>query len=204
MRIPSTRLRRYNGTIGALAIVLFGLLPRALALNLGFGDWQAHGFLSQGYTYTSGNDFFGNSQGDGSLDFTELGLNVLGHPWPNLLIAAQGVYRNAVGSDQEAFRLDYANLDYHLPLGEAVTLGVRLGRVKNPIGLYNETRDVIWTGQACCCPSPSISTLWLFVRPRSPPTAASCTAVIALGSTPLARSSSSPSRSIIRAVLLRS
>jgi hypothetical protein len=145
MRIPSTRLRRYNGTIGALAIVLFGLPPGALALDLGFGDWQAHGFLSQGYTYTSGNDFFGNSQGNGSLDFTELGLNVLGHPWPNLLVAAQGVYRNAAGSDQEAFRLDYANLDYHLPLGEAVTLGVRLGRVKNPIGLYNETRDVIWT-----------------------------------------------------------
>jgi hypothetical protein len=145
MRIPSTRLRRYNGAIGALVIGLLGLPPGALALDLGFGDWQAHGFLSQGYTYTSGNDFFGNSQGDGSLDFTELGLNVLGHPWPNLLIAAQGVYRNAAGSDQEAFRLDYASLDYHLPLGKHGKLGVRLGRVKNPIGLYNETRDVIWT-----------------------------------------------------------
>lgn len=145
MRIPSTRLRRYNGVIGTLAIGLLGLPPGALALDLGFGDWQAHGFLSQGYTYTSGNNFFGNSQGDGSLDFTELGLNILGHPWPNLLIAAQGVYRNAGDSDQEAFRLDYANLDYHLPLGEHGKLGVRLGRVKNPIGLYNETRDVIWT-----------------------------------------------------------
>jgi hypothetical protein len=145
MRIPSTRLRRYNGTIGALAIGLLGLPPGALALNLGFGDWQAHGFLSQGYTYTSGNDFFGNSQGDGSLDFTELGLNILGHPWPNLLVAVQGLYRNAAGSDQEDFRLDYANLDYHLLLGEHGKLGVRLGRVKNPFALYNETRDVIWT-----------------------------------------------------------
>jgi hypothetical protein len=55
-----------------------------------------HGFLSQGYTYTSANDFFGNSQSDGSLEFTELGLNVLGHPFPmgsaglNLLLAVQG------------------------------------------------------------------------------------------------------------------
>ena len=80
MRIPITRLCRYNGAIGTLAIGLLGLSPGALALNLGFGDWQAHGFLSQGYTYTSGNDFFGNSQGNGSLDFTELGLNVLGPP----------------------------------------------------------------------------------------------------------------------------
>ena len=78
MRIPITRLCRYNGAIGTLAIGLLGLSPGALALNLGFGDWQAHGFLSQGYTYTSGNDFFGNSQGNGSLDFTEFGLNVLG------------------------------------------------------------------------------------------------------------------------------
>jgi hypothetical protein len=69
MRIPITRLCRYNGAIEALAIGPLGLSPGALALNLGFGDWQAHGFLSQGYTYTSGNDFFGNSQGNGSLDF---------------------------------------------------------------------------------------------------------------------------------------
>lgn len=30
-------------------------------------------------------------------------------------------------------------------LGEHGKLGVRLGRVKNPFALYNETRDVIWT-----------------------------------------------------------
>ncbi|MGH8579085.1 MAG: hypothetical protein ACREVK_02825, partial [Gammaproteobacteria bacterium] len=80
--------------------------PVTQAVDLGYGDWQLHGFLSQGYTYTSGNDFFGNSQGAGSLDFTELGVNVLGHPWPNLLVAVQGLYRNAAGSDQEDFRLD--------------------------------------------------------------------------------------------------
>jgi hypothetical protein len=44
MRIPITRLYRYNGAIGTLAIGLLGLSPGALALNLGFGDWQAHGF----------------------------------------------------------------------------------------------------------------------------------------------------------------
>jgi hypothetical protein len=58
MHIPITRLCCYNGAIGTLAIGLLGLSSGALALNLGFGDWQAHGFLSQGYTYTSGNDFF--------------------------------------------------------------------------------------------------------------------------------------------------
>jgi hypothetical protein len=120
------------------------LAPRAYAIDLGFRDFQMHGFLSQGYTYTSANNFFGNSQGDGSLEFTELGLNVLGHPLPNVLVAVQGLYRDAGGSDDLGFRLDYANLDYHLPLGDYSRVGVRVGRVKNPFGLYNEGRDAIW------------------------------------------------------------
>lgn len=119
-----------------------GNLP---ALDLGFGDWQAHGFASQGYTYTSGNNFFGSSSGTGSLDFREIGINVSGRPHPDVLIAAQGLYRDAGGSDNDAFRLDFANLDYKLSLAEHTTVGIRLGRVKNPFGIYNETRDVIWT-----------------------------------------------------------
>ncbi|HBV21947.1 MAG TPA: hypothetical protein DEF07_09560, partial [Nitrosomonas sp.] len=117
----------------------------AYSLDLGIGDWRAHGFASQGYTYTTGNNFFGNSQKDGSFDFREVGINVMGHVYPNLLIAAQGLYRDAGGSDTDNFRLDFANLDYQLPLNNQSTVGIRLGRIKNPFGLYNDTRDVIWT-----------------------------------------------------------
>ncbi|PTN11392.1 hypothetical protein [Nitrosomonas aestuarii] len=123
--------------------LLFG--RDAYSLDLGVGDWRAHGFASQGYTYTTGNNFFGNSQKDGSFDFREIGINVMGHVYPNLLIAAQGLYRNAGGSDTDNFRLDFANLDYQLPLNNKSTVGIRLGRIKNPFGLYNDTRDVIWT-----------------------------------------------------------
>jgi len=48
-----------RGGAGCTRALSFGWAPA----DLGFGDWQAHGFLSQGYTYTSANDFFGNSQG---------------------------------------------------------------------------------------------------------------------------------------------
>ncbi|MGH8509562.1 MAG: hypothetical protein ACREVH_12725 [Gammaproteobacteria bacterium] len=145
MYSPIIKSQYHSGAATALVVALLSHPLGARAIDLGFGDWQAHGFLSQGYTYTSGNDFFGNSQGDGSLEFTELGMNVLGHPFPNLLLAVQGIYRDTGGSDEEDFRLDYANLDYHLDFGDATTAGVRLGRVKNPIALYNETRDAIWT-----------------------------------------------------------
>ncbi|MGR9099455.1 MAG: hypothetical protein ACU826_02700 [Gammaproteobacteria bacterium] len=132
----------------ALAVFTAALLfstKISSALDLGIGDWQAHGFASQGYTLTSNYNFYGHSRNEGSLDFTEIGVNVLGHVKPNLLIAAQGLYRNAGGSDQEDFRLDFANLDYHISIGERTTVGVRMGRVKNPFGLYNDTRDVVWT-----------------------------------------------------------
>ncbi|MGH9893732.1 MAG: hypothetical protein ACREA0_17465, partial [bacterium] len=124
----------------------------AHAIDLGFRDFQMHGFASQGYTYTSGNDFFGNSQGDGSLEFTELGLNVLGHPLPNLLFAVQGIYRDTGGSDEGDFRLDYANLDLTLPVRDDLTFGIRGGRVKNPFGLYSESRDAIWTRPSVLLP----------------------------------------------------
>ena len=79
-------------------------------------------------------------------------MNVLGHPCPNLLLAVQGIYRDTAGSDEEDFRLDYANLDYSLPIGESSTLGVRAGRVKNPFGLYSEARDAIWTRPSVLLP----------------------------------------------------
>jgi len=152
MYTPIVNPQYQSGAATALAFALLSHPLGARAIDLGFGDFQAHGFLSQGYTYTSANDFFGNSQGDGSLEFTELGLNVLGHPFPNLLLAAQGIYRDTAGSDEEDFRLDYANIDYSLPIGESSTLGVRAGRVKNPFGLYSEARDAIWTRPSVLLP----------------------------------------------------
>jgi hypothetical protein len=142
MFIQATPRKSIKATI---VFLLLAFSIQADALELGVGDWQTHGFLSQGYTLSWGNDFFGNSQGDGSLDFTEVGVNVLGHVHPDILIAAQGLYRNAAGSDQEGFRLDFANLDYHLPIDGNAAFGIRLGRVKNPFGIYNKTRDVVWT-----------------------------------------------------------
>jgi hypothetical protein len=135
--------RKSIKTIIAFLLSAFSL--QTGALELGVGDWQTHGFLSQGYTLSWGNDFFGNSQDAGSLDFTELGINVLGHIHPDVLIAVQGLYRNTAGSDNQGLRLDFANVDYRFPLDGDVTFGLRAGRVKNPFGLYNETRDVVWT-----------------------------------------------------------
>nr|WP_305909560.1 hypothetical protein [Methylomarinum sp. Ch1-1]MDP4522479.1 hypothetical protein [Methylomarinum sp. Ch1-1] len=145
MSMKNIPLRRHTASVAILIGAMLSYAQPSSALELGLGDWQAHGFVSQGYTLTSKYNAFGQSRSGGSLDFTEIGVNLLGHLQPNLLIAAQGMYRNAGGSDREDFRLDYANLDYHMMLDPQATIGVRLGRVKNPFGLYNDTRDVVWT-----------------------------------------------------------
>jgi hypothetical protein len=122
------------------------------ALELSAPDWQLHGFASQGFTYTTSNQAFGTSR-DGSLDFTEVGINGSARLLPTLLFSAQGLYRQAGGSDRQGIRLDFAQLDYSVPLlDSALTLGTRAGRIKIPFGLYNDTRDVMWTRPSVLMP----------------------------------------------------
>jgi len=105
---------------------------------------QFHGFLSQSFVLTSANRWFGNSE-DGSLDFTEAGLNLSFRPIGPLRLAAQGIYRRSGRLNPNELRLDYALADYTFLSSAKGRLGILLGRVKNPLGLYNETRDVAFT-----------------------------------------------------------
>lgn len=109
------------------------------------GDFQIHGFASQAYITTSDNNVFGNSDKGGSFGFTEAGLNASVRPLPRLQISAQVLSRRAGEGNTGMPRLDYAILDYRLYSHEANQFGIRVGRIKNPFGFYNETRDVAHT-----------------------------------------------------------
>lgn len=124
----------------------------AQAVELLDGKVQIHGFAGQGATYTDHHQVFGTS-GDVSLDFREMGLTASIKPLPNLLISGQGLYRDTGASDRQGTRLDFAQADYSLPfLDSSLVLGVRGGRVKIPFGLYNDTRDVLWTRPSVLLP----------------------------------------------------
>ncbi len=113
-----------------------------------FADWketfQYHGFLSQNFVLTSENNFYGESE-RGSFDFAEAGFNVSLRPLSRLGLAAQLLYRRAGELEDEEVRLDYGVLEFAVLETTKVQAGLRLGRVKNPLGLYNETRDVAFT-----------------------------------------------------------
>lgn len=122
---------------GALADSLGIRLPEHL---------QLHGFLSQGFVHTSANRFFGSSDRDpGSWEFRELGANLSYQARPDLLLSAQVLSRTAGEMYDGQPQLDYGLIDFAPFMGTEARAGLRLGRLKNPLGFYNDTRDVPFT-----------------------------------------------------------
>lgn len=107
-------------------------------------DYQLHGFATQGYVVSEGNNFFGDST-HGSHDYYEIGLNGAVKINPDLLLSAQAYVREAGATDDERVRLDFGLVDYRFLHGTEANAGMRLGRVKNPLGFFNDTRDTVFT-----------------------------------------------------------
>lgn len=115
---------------------------------------QVHGFLSQALVITDHNDFFGpSSSSGGSLKYTEIGANASIRPRHDVLVAAQVLSRRAGGDASDARPvLDYGVVDYQPFTNQQRTLGIQVGRFKNPFGFYNQTRDVAFTRPSILLP----------------------------------------------------
>ena len=96
-----------------------------------------HGFISQGYLYSTDNNWVGASE-NGTWQFNELGLNFTSMLTKRLRIGMQFFARDlgVVGNDE--ITVDWAYADFNI----RDWLGIRAGQVKNPIGIYNEMRDI--------------------------------------------------------------
>lgn len=118
------------------------------------GRFQIHGFASQAYILTDDNGLFGSSKASegGSFDFRELGLNVSWRLHPRFQLSAQGLSRWAGEGDQGEARLDYGYADATIVSDISNVLGIRVGRVLTPFGLYNQTRDVASTRPSILLP----------------------------------------------------
>lgn len=103
-----------------------------------------HGFASQALIKTSANRYFGESDKT-SLDFSEIGVNASLRLRPRLLLAGQLLARRAGEMYEGDLSLDYGLIDLILSSSSERRVGLRAGRLKNPLGLYNETRDVPFT-----------------------------------------------------------
>ncbi len=100
------------------------------------GEVRVNGFVSQGYLESSGNNFLADSKG-GTTQINEAGLAVTSRVNDRLRIGLQFLSRDlGVEGDNEVL-LDWGLADYR----HRDWLGLRVGKVKLPIGLYNEGRD---------------------------------------------------------------
>lgn len=140
------------------AITAFSVLAQiaaapAMAVNFDtdLGNIQVHGFATQTVLHSDDNNFFGNSE-DTSFEFYEAGLNGLWQLSPNLKLAGQILARDAGATDDGKVRVDYAFLDYNFWRGDSANAGVKLGRLLNPYGMYNDTRDVVHTRPSILLP----------------------------------------------------
>ncbi len=115
------------------------------------GDVQVHGFASQSFLLSNKNKFFGSSD-DGSFEFYELGVNAFWEVSPKLRFAGQVLVRDAGASDNGKDRIDYAFAEYVFLDNESASAGVRVGRVINPLGFFNATRDVAGTRPSILLP----------------------------------------------------
>ncbi|MGQ7261704.1 hypothetical protein [Vreelandella sp. V005] len=132
----------------------FCVSPLVLSDSGIMGTLQVHGFLSQALIITDENEFFGPSnQGVGSFEYTEIGLNTSLRPHQDILLAAQVLSRRAGGESSDALpELDYGLIDYQMVSNQQRTFGIQLGRIKNPFGFYNQTRDVAFTRPSILLP----------------------------------------------------
>lgn len=98
---------------------------------------EIHGFVSQGFILGFGNEFLAASK-SGSVEFSEAALNFTKQLTDDLRTGLQlfvhdlGPFGN-FRPEVDWYYLDYRRYDW---------LGVRVGRIKVPFGLYNELNDI--------------------------------------------------------------
>jgi hypothetical protein len=121
--------------VGAIAIAL-GAIP-VTAQSLDDLNVQIHGYATQGFLYSTNNNFFTASSSNGSPAWTEAVMNVSARPIQKLRIAVQARYF-LLGNYGNSVTVDFASADYKVN----DKFGVRVGKVKVPSGLFNETQDI--------------------------------------------------------------
>jgi hypothetical protein len=99
---------------------------------------QFHGFASQGFIYTNDNNWLTMHTSQGSGAFTDFGANVSMQVTDKFRIGAQVYDRNLGNLGEWHPSLDWAFADYRFK----PWFGIRGGKVKTVLGLYNDTQDL--------------------------------------------------------------
>jgi len=129
---------RFFFVIAFAAIVTPSLRAQLGTFDVEGKPVEIHGFASQGFAISSGNNYLTMNTRQGSFAFTDFGGNIAVRLTPKLRIGAQIYDRNVGDLGNFHPSLDWATVDYQYK----DWLGIRVGKVKTVLGLYNDTQDL--------------------------------------------------------------
>jgi hypothetical protein len=98
---------------------------------------EIHGFVSQGFIVSTQNEYLAHSQ-RGSFELTEVGLNFTKQLTDDLRVGVQLFAQDLGPIGNYRPEADWYYLDYHW----RDWLGMRVGRLKMPFGLFSEVNDI--------------------------------------------------------------
>ena len=100
--------------------------------------FQVHGNVAQGLLFSSANNYLTTESSNGSAAWDSLSLNVTRNITDKFRVGAQ-MYSYRLGQfGRQNLMLDWAYGDYRFNSH----FGIRAGKVKTPMGLYNDIQDV--------------------------------------------------------------
>ncbi len=135
------------------AVLALAMPPLVTLAHADEADLRAQGFVSQRLTTSSGkNNFFGDTRGKLSADYTEVGAGVSWRPHSQWLLSGQAIYRRGGESEENRVETDYLYAAYTPLESEAGHLTLMLGKIKVPYGLYNDMRDTPMTRPGILAP----------------------------------------------------
>lgn len=125
-----------------LALALSLVTSRARALGLGGEDEptsvDVHAFVGQGFILSKDNNYIDTNSSKGSVQLSDVGVNLTKPLGDRLRFGVQLFAQNFGTQNTYVPTVDWAYGDYRF----ADWLGIRVGRVKIPFGLYNEINDI--------------------------------------------------------------
>jgi len=125
--------------VGWVLICLWaGQISRAQEFKVWNRTVQVHGFASQGFVYTDKNNWLTMNTSQGSGAMTDMGLNMSSQITDKFRMGAQVYDRNLGQLGQWHPSLDWASGDYRF----TNWFGIRAGKVKTTMGLYNDSQDL--------------------------------------------------------------
>jgi len=122
--------------IALVALLAFGT-ARSPGQSMDDLNLQVHGYATQGFIYSTNNNWNTTDSTSGSSAWTEAVVNLTAQPQPKLRVGMQARYY-LLGNYGNAISLDWAQADYKFN----EKIGFRAGKVKSPTGLLNEIQDI--------------------------------------------------------------